>query len=186
MANNVNLPLTGSGDSTVAVAAEDIAGVHYQYVKQLSGAAGSTVAATLVTTTVDLSSGGSTKEIGRVAQALGSSANSWVVDGFAFSSANTIRTSVSTTVQTAVVAANANRRALIIASLSTVQTVGLAFSTAAPTTALANVSAFLAPLGTLMFGLQSGLPNFTGNIRGINLTSTTVAGGVAVTEFTST
>lgn len=129
---------------------------------------------------------GTTGTMGAMAQGPGSSANNWVVDGFAFSSANTSRTSISTTVQNAIVAASTSRVAMIIASLSTVQTVGLGFSTAAVTTALANVSAYLPPLGVLVFGMQSGLPNFTGNIRGINLTSTTVAGGVVVTQFTNT
>lgn len=132
-----------------------------------------------------LLAGGSS--IGSVQQGLGSSNNFWTADGFAFTSALTSRTSISTTVDTAVVAANANQKALVIANLSTSQTVALGLSTAAVTTALGNVSVYLQPAAQLTFGgLQGGLPNYTGAIRGINITSTTVGGGVAVTRFINT
>jgi hypothetical protein len=36
----------------------------------------------------------------------------------------------------------------------------------------------------LRYGLVGDLPLYTGPIRGINLTSTAVTGGVIVTEFT--
>lgn len=132
-----------------------------------------------------LLAGGSS--IGSVQQGLGSSNNFWTADGFSYSSALTSRTSISTTVDIAIVAANANQKALVIANLSTSQVVALGLSTAAVTTALGNVSVYLQPASQLTFGgLQGGLPNYTGAIRGINITSTTVAGGVAVTRFINT
>lgn len=42
MSDTVNLPLTGSGDSTVVVATDDVSGVHYQKVKLVDGTADST------------------------------------------------------------------------------------------------------------------------------------------------
>ena len=132
--------------------------------------------------TVVNAAGGST--IGSVQQGLGSSANFWFVQSIAFSSGGTARTSVSTTVDIQIIAANASRKALVVSNRSTVQTVGLGYSTAVLTTALANVDLFLPVSGQLSFGLAGGLPLFTGPMRGINLSSTTVAGSVSVIEFT--
>ena len=42
MANNPTLPLTGTGDATAKVAAEDVSGVYYQYLKLTDGSSGST------------------------------------------------------------------------------------------------------------------------------------------------
>ena len=275
----VNLPLTGTGQSTASVATEQIGGVEYQFVKLVSGTAASTVvgsAAVLGTVAVSsgqilstgtivglgigssanmvgqfaistgnnltLGAGSSASVIGQVAIStgnslvlssgallstaniialgIGSSANiigsaviaagsSAVMMGqvavstgtlvslnlgtsatynfmqsIPFSSGNAARTSVSTTVDTSVIAANANRKALFIANLSTSQIVALGFTTAAVTTALASVSAYLQPNSQLYFGLGGNMPLFLGPVRGINISSTTVAGGVAVTEFT--
>jgi len=115
---------------------------------------------------------------------LGTSATYNFMQSIPFSSGNTARTSVSTTVDIQVIAANANRKALVIANRSTAQTVGIGYSTAILTTALANVDLFLAPSSVLSFGLHGGLPLYLGPMRGINLTSTTVAGSVATIEFT--
>lgn len=161
---------------------------------------------TRVVGSVNLTSGGTTGSIGSVALLAGSSANVvgqaaissanplylglgtsaayQFVQSIPFSSGNVARSSVSSTVDTQLVAANANRKALIIANRSTAQTVGIGFSTAAVTTALANVDMFLAPSAALSFGLQGGLPLYLGPLRGINLTSTAVGGSVGVTEFT--
>lgn len=162
----------------------------------LAGSTGNTIgsAALIAGTTnntvgsVALVAGSSANTVGAVAQGAGaSSANNWINDGFSYSSNNTSRTSVSTTVDIAVVTASANTKGLIIANLSTSQVVGLGMSTAAVTTALGNVSLYLQPTSQVIFGYGGGgFPNYTGNIRGINLTSTTVAGGVAVTRFTNT
>lgn len=115
---------------------------------------------------------------------LGTSANYQFTQSIPFSSGNVTRSSVSSTVDTQFIAANANRKALIIANRSTVQTVGIGFSTGVVTTALANVDVFLAPSAALSFGLHGGLPLYLGPLRGINLTSTAVGGSVGVTEFT--
>jgi hypothetical protein len=116
--------------------------------------------------------------------AIGSSATYQFVQSIPFSSGNISRTSVSTTVDIQIIAANASRKALIIANRSTVQTVGIGFSTAILTTALANVDFFIGQSAAVSFGLQGGLPLALGPLRGINLTSTTVAGSVGVIEFT--
>lgn len=135
---------------------------------------------------VALLNGSSANTLGNVAQGAGSSGNFWVVDSFAFTSGQTSRSSISTTVDTQIVAANANRRGLVIANRSTAQTVGIGYSTAAVTTALANVDVFIPPSGHISFGFQGTLPLYLGPLRGINLTSTTVAGSVGVVQFLNT
>jgi len=225
----VNLPLTGTGQSTASVATEQIGGAEYQFVKLVSGTAASTVvgsAAVLGTVAVSsgqilstgtivglgigssanmvgqfaistgnnltLGAGSSASVIGQVAVStanllylgLGTSATYQFMQSIPFSSGNIARSSVSTTIDIQLVAANANRKALIIANRSTAQTVGIGFSTAVLTTALANVDFFIAPSAAVSFGLHGGLPLALGPIRGINLTSTTVAGSVGVIEFT--
>lgn len=133
---------------------------------------------------VAILAGGST--VGSVQQGLGSSANVWILDGFAYSSANTSRSTANTTVDASIVAANSNRRGLVIQNLTTVD-LALGFSTAAITTALANVSYILASRENISFGgLMGKLPLFTGPIRGLIVGSTTITGGVAVTQFTNT
>lgn len=133
---------------------------------------------------VALVAGSSANTIGNVAQGPGSSANVWYTQPLAFSSGNVARTSVGTSVDVSVIAANANRKALVIANLSTVQIVALGMSTAAVTTGLANVSIYLPPNSQLTFGYSGGLPLFLGPFRGINISSTALGGGVAVMEFT--
>jgi len=133
---------------------------------------------------VGLISGSSANILGQAALIAGTSANFQYMQSIPFSSGNVARSSVSTTVDIQIIAANANRKALVIANRSTAQTVGIGYSTAILTTALANVDLFLAPSSVLSFGLQGGLPLYLGPMRGINLTSTTVAGSVATIEFT--
>lgn len=136
---------------------------------------------------VALVAGSSANTIGNVAQGPGSSNNFWSFDGFAFTSAITSRTSISTTVDTQIVAANANRKAMVIANLSTQQTVSIGLTTNVMTTALGNASVFLPPASQISFGGYGGnFPGYTGPVRGINITSTVVGGGVAVTQFLNT
>jgi hypothetical protein len=148
--------------------------------------------AVTVSSGVVLGAGSSTNTLGNVAQGPGSSANVWATDGYAFTSANTSRTTVNTSVDASVVAANANTRRLLIQNLTTVD-VALGLSTAALTTALANVSLVLS--GRQVAGGGSWVvfggggfdaPLFTGPIRGITIGSTVVSGGVVVTRFTNT
>lgn len=128
--------------------------------------------------------GSSANIMGQVVQGPGSSANFWFTQSIPFSSGNAARTTVNTSVDVSVIAANAARKALIVASLSTSQVVALGLTTAAVTTALGGVSLYLQPAQQVTFGLSGGMPLFVGPVRGINITSTAVAGGVAVTEFT--
>lgn len=187
---SVNLPLTGAGGTTATIATEQVGGAEFQYVKLADGQAGSTLAAAVEATTP------SSDEAGLVVRTLGTTAypqgvtqtpgttgNFQYQSPVPFSSGNVSRTSVSTTVDTQLIAANANRKALIVANRSTAQTVGIGFSTAAVTTALANVDLFLGPSASITFGGNGTLPPYRGPLRGINLTSTTVAGSVALTEF---
>lgn len=132
---------------------------------------------------VGLIAGSSANNIGQVTQGPGSSANFWYIQAIPFSSGNVARSSISTTIDTQLIAANANRKALVIANRSTLQTVGIGFSTAALTTALANVDLYLNPSAAVTFGHPGDLPLYLGPLRGLNLTSTTVAGSVGVTEF---
>lgn len=140
--------------------------------------------AVTVSSGVVLGAGSSANILGQVAQGPGSSASPWFHQSIAFTSANVARSSVATSVDAAVVAANANRKALIVAAGSTTQTVAIGLTTGVMTTALANLSMYLAPAGQLTFGLSGGMPLYTGPVRGINVTSTAVGGGVVVTEFT--
>jgi hypothetical protein len=210
----VNLPLTGAGGTTATIATEQIGGAEYQYVKLVSGVGASTAAGSTsavlgsvsVSSGVVLGAGSSANTLGSVVNAAGSSdvmmggvalssgnpiylglgttGTYQFVQSIAFSSGNIARSSVSTTIDIQIIAANANRKALIIANRSTAQTVGCGFSTAAVTTALANVDFFIGPSSFVSFGIQGGFPLARGPIRGINLTSTTVAGSVGVIEFT--
>lgn len=133
---------------------------------------------------VALLNGSSSNMLGTVALALGTSATYNFMQSIPFSSGNIFRTSIATSVDIQLIAANANRKSLIISNRSTSQTVGCGFSTAAVTTALANVDFFIGPSSYISFGLHGGLPLCLGPMRGINLTSTTVAGSVGIVEFT--
>lgn len=142
---------------------------------------------------VALLAGSTANTVGAVAQGPGgTTANVWNVDGYAFTSANTSRTTVNTSVDASVVAASSNTRRILIQNLTTVD-VALGLSTAAVTTALANVAIVLS--GRQVAGGGSWIvfggggfdaPLFQGAIRGITIGSTTVSGGVVVTRFTST
>lgn len=133
---------------------------------------------------VALLSGSSANMLGQVVQGPPSSANAWFVQSVPFSSGGVARTTVNTSADASLIAANANRKALVIASLSTAQVCALGLTTATMTTALANVSFYLQPSQQMTFGLPGGMPLYQGPVRGINITSTAVAGGVSVTEFT--
>lgn len=143
-----------------------------------------TSANTLGNVTVsNLSTGGGGSTTVNAIQSSGSSANYWFMQGIPYSSANIARTTINTSADASVIAANANRKALSIANLSSAQIVGLGLSTAAVSTARANVSILLQPNSQLTFGLGGDYPLFTGPIRGVNLSSTAVAGGVCALEF---
>lgn len=134
-------------------------------------------------TVSNLSTGGGGSTTVNAIQSSGSSANYWFMQGIPYSSGNVARTTINTSADASVIAANGNRKALSIANLSSAQIVGLGLSTAAVSTARANVSILLQPNSQLTFGLGGNYPLFTGPIRGVNLSSTTVAGGVCVLEF---
>lgn len=169
MADNVTLPLTGSGDSTAAVAAEDIGGVHYQRVKIISAAAGSTAADTPTV----LQGGGS------------SSVEAWYVDGIGFTSANCSATTIATSAEAQILAANANRRSAVISNLSTAAELLIGFTTGTVSTALVNCHYRIPVAGKLTIGGQLGdVPLYLGPIRG-RLNSTTLAGVAATIQFTT-
>lgn len=153
------------------------------YVISSGGGAGSTVVD--VTSGVILGAGSSGNIIGSVGQGPGSSANYWFSQPLAFTSALTSRSSVATSVDVQIVAGTSARLAMVVANRSTLQTVGIGFSTAAVTTGLANVDIFIPPSGYITFGYSGGVPLYRGPLRAINLTSTAVAGSVAVTQFLS-
>jgi len=134
-------------------------------------------------TVSNLSTGGGGSTTVNAIQSSGSSANFWFMQGIPYSSANVARTTINTSADASVIAANTNRKALSIANLSSAQIVGLGLSTAAVSTARANVSILLQPNSQLTFGLGGDYPLFTGPIRGVNLSSTAVAGGVCALEF---
>jgi hypothetical protein len=133
---------------------------------------------------VALVAGSSANILGQAVQGPGSSANAWFQQSIPYSSGGLARTTANTSVDVSVIAANANRKALVIASLSTAQVVALGLSTGAVTTALGNANLFLSPSGQVTFGMPGGMPFFTGPVRGINISSTAIGGGVSVMEFT--
>lgn len=156
-ANTVGAIAQGAGSTTVAP---------WYVISTASGGAGSTAVDATLTA--------------------GSSGTFQYVQSVPFSTGNVARSTVSTTVDAQVVAGNANRQALVIANGSTTQTVGLGLTTNALTTARANINLYLPPTTQVRFGINGDFPLYKGPVRGINLTSTTVAGGVIVTEFTNT
>ena len=123
-------------------------------------------------TSVDasLTSAGSTKLVG-------------LVDGVSFSSAGAAFTTVNSSVDAALLAADATRRGCIIQNAST----GTALLVRLSTQAVSSASAyqFQVPAnGFVAMGGQVGnLPNFTGPMR-CKMNSTAVAGPVHVTAFT--
>ncbi len=129
-----------------------------------------------------LVAGSSAATIGAIAQGAGNSTATgpWFVAQIPFSSANTSRTSIATSIDIQIVAAS-SRRALIIANRSTSQGVACGFSTAAVTTALANVDFFIPASNQIVFGF--GFPLYGGPIRAITYTSTTVVATVSVVQF---
>jgi hypothetical protein len=172
MADNVNLPLTGSGGTTATVAAEDISGVHYQRIKLIDAAAGSTAAATLYSSAVDatLSSAGSTRIIG-------------MVEGVPFSSANITRSTLNSSAEGQLFAANPARNYVAITNMATAVTLFVGLSGSSVSTAGANAHFVIPPLTTYTLGGQLGnLPRYTGPIR-CRLNSTTIAGPVIGVEF---
>lgn len=173
-ANTLGAIAQGAGSTTVAP---------WYVISTASAGAGSTVV------DANLSSEGSTKVVGTVNVSsgvllgAGTSATYQYMQSIPFSTGNVARTSVSTTVDTQVIASNASRKALVIANGSTTQTVGLGLTTAAVTTARANINLYLPPTTQVSFASNGDFPLYLGPVRGINLTSTTVTGGVIVTEF---
>lgn len=180
MADNVTIPLTGTGDSTASVAAEDIGGVHYQRVKLISAAAGSTAAATLTTTTVDVAN------TPTVLPGSGSSSVApWFVDGLRFSSAQTSATTLATSAEQQLLAANASRRGAVIVNLSTAVELLIGFTTSVVSTARANCHWIIPANSRLTIGGQLGdMPLYLGPVRG-RLNSTTLTGVCATVQFTS-
>lgn len=123
-------------------------------------------------TTVDanLSSAGSTKVIG-------------LIDGIPFSSGQITRSTLNSSAEGQIFAANANRKYAAITNLATAVTLYIGLSTAAVTTLGANAHILIAPLATFtMGGMVGNMPNYTGPIRG-RVNSTTVAGPVIGVEF---
>lgn len=186
--NTLGAIAQGAGSTSVApwyVISTAAAGAGSTTVDANLSSAGSTrvVGTVNVSSGVILGAGSSANTIGAVALVAGTTANYQFMQSIAFSSGNVARSSVSTTIDTQLIAANANRKALVIANRTTAQTIGIGFSTAALTTALANVDIYLGPSSFLSFGLQGGLPLYLGPLRGLTISSTTVAASVGITEF---
>jgi hypothetical protein len=115
---------------------------------------------------------------------LGTSGTYQFVQSIPFSSGNISRTSVASSIDVQIIAANANRKALVVANASTAQMVGIGLTTSILTTGRANINLYLQANSQLRFGINGDLPLYLGPVRAINLTSTTVTGYVFVTEFT--
>lgn len=180
MADNVNLPLTGSGGTTATVASEEIGGVQYQRVKIISAAAGSTAAQTFGSTSVDVSN------TPTVLPGSGSSAVApWYVDGLRFSSAQTSATTLATSAERELLASNSARRGAVIVNLSTATNLLIGLTTSVVSTARANCHYIIPANSKLTIGGQLGdIPLYLGPIRG-RLDSTTLAGVASVIQFST-
>lgn len=124
-------------------------------------------------TTVDanLTSAGSTKMIG-------------LVRGEPFSSGQITRSTLNSSAEGQIFAANANRKYATITNCATAVTLYVGLSTEAVTTLGANAHFILGALQTFTLGGPVGnMPNYTGPIRG-RINSTTVVGPVIGVEFT--
>lgn len=139
-------------------------------------------------TTVDanLSSAGSTREVGTVVPGSGSSSVApWVAEGYRFSSAQTSASTIATSAESQLVAANANRRGLIISNMSTAVELLIGFTTATVSTARANCHFLIAANGRFSIGSQVGDAGlYLGPVRG-RLNSTTLAGIAAIVQYTT-
>lgn len=172
-ANTLGAMAQGAGSTAVAP---------WYVISSASAGAGSTAV------DATLTSGGSTRQVGTVLPGLGSSANYWYQQTIPFSSGNLAITTVNTSADAAVLAANANRKALLIQNLTTVD-IALGFTTAAMTTALAGCMVVLsgrqiAGGGSYITFGPGGLPLYLGPIRGRTIGSTTISGGVSVVQYT--
>lgn len=123
-------------------------------------------------TTVDLGSGGSTKMIG-------------IVTGTPFSSGSLTRSTLNSSAEGQLFAANAARDYVMITNMATAVTLFVGLTTGAVSTAGANAHFVIPPLQTYTLGGQLGNgPKYTGPIR-CRINSTTIAGPVIGVEFST-
>jgi len=203
MADNVGLPLTGSGDTTATVATDEIGGAHYQRIKLFSGIADSTVGSAIVTThptTSDpglvtrnipstsipqLVSGGGSTTVDANLTSEGSTKVIGIVQGTPFSSANITRSTLNSSAEGQLFAANASRDYVMITNMSTAVNLFVGLTTGAVSTLGANAHFVIPPAQTFTLGGQLGNgPKYTGPIR-CRLNSTTLVGPVIGVEFTT-
>ena len=188
----INIPLTGSGDTTATVATELISTEHYQRIKLFSGVSGSTQHVSALGTTPGASDGGmvvrpipSTSFNQGVVGAVGITSEGstriiGLVDGIPMTPA---LTTVNSSVDASLLAVNTARRAAMIQNGSTGTALLVRLSTAAVSSG--SPYNFQVPAnGFIVIGGQLGnIPLYTGAIRG-KTNSTAVAGPCFVTEFT--
>ena len=118
----------------------------------------------------NLSSAGSTKIIG-------------ITDGQAFSSDSITRTTVNSSAEAQLFAANANRKYATITNLATAASLLVGMSTGAVSTAGANAHFIIPALNTYTIGGQLGnIPRYTGPLR-VRVNSTSIAGPVVGVEY---
>ena len=129
-----------------------------------------TVTLSTINQNVDLSSAGSTRVVG-------------LVDGISFSSAGAAFTSLASSVDVSLLAANANRKGCIIQNHTTATAVLVRMSTQAVSSASSYQFQVPANGFVVMGGQVGNMPNFTGPMR-CKANSTAVASVVYVTEFT--
>lgn len=138
-----------------------------------------------VSSGVILGAGSSANTIGSVGQAAGSTGvTPWYVEGWGFSSAMTVRTTINSSVDVALMAASTARRACLIQNQSTGTALLVSFTTAAVTSGGAYTFQIAANAFAALGGQVGNMPNYQGPIRG-KMNSTAVAGPVFVTEFNS-
>lgn len=122
-------------------------------------------------TTVDLGSGGSTNLVG-------------LVEGTPYTTGQLARTTVNSSLDASLFAANANRKGICIANGSTGTALLVSLNSTVAVTSGGSYSFQVPALGFVYMGGQVGqLPNFTGLARG-KMNSTAVAGPVFITEYT--
>jgi hypothetical protein len=155
-ANTIGAVAQGAGSTSVSP---------WYVISSAGGGAGST------TVDANLTSAGSTKLIG-------------LVEGIPFSSDQAAFTTLNTSVDVSMLAANANRKGCIIQNASTGTALLVRLSTAAVSSASAYQFQVAANAFAVMGSQVGNIQNFTGPMR-CKMNSTLVAGPVFITEFTA-
>lgn len=178
----------GAGSTTNSIGSVAlVAGSSGNTVGAIAQGAGSTsIAPWYVISTASAGAGSTSVDVANTPTVLPGSGSSsvapWFVAGYGYSSGQTSHTTLATSAEVQLAAANPNRRGMMICNLSTAVDLIVGFTTATISTARANADFLIPASGRLWVGQDT--PLYLGPVRG-RLNSTTLAGIAAVLQFTS-